>query len=65
MVQLKRFESKISMDFRKRAKLVIFWLFGENDRFFAKTKKITNFARFLNSDEIFDSNLFNWTIKTL
>ena len=39
MVQLKRFESKISSEFRKRAKLVIFWLFGENGNFFAKAKK--------------------------
>ena len=39
MDQLKRFESKISSEFRKRAKLVIFWLFGENGNFFAKAKK--------------------------
>ena len=28
-------------------------------------EKSANFAGFLNSDEIFDLNLFNWIIKTL
>ena len=45
--------------------LQLFSFFRRNGRFHQKSQKITNFARFLNSDEIFDSNLFYWTRNTL
>ena len=68
LVQWKTFESKTSLEFRKQAKLPKFCHFSflrRNGSFHKKSQKLTNFARFLNSDEFFDSNLFYWTRNTL
>ena len=51
------------LEFRKRAKLARFLMILVGWRpFFAKNEsKNAKFARILNSDQIFDSNLFYWT----
>ena len=63
LVQQKRSGSKILLEFRKRAKLARFLMILVGWRpFFAKNEsKNAKFARILNSDQIFDSNLFDWT----